>query len=211
MIKIPEDVAMLLVDIAKMNPNYEVYLGGGYLRDLYCGLIPKDVDVFFSPINNNYNLDYLSLKRLPLQPYPNTLKHIYTKSTTSRGWNKNMTDRKICRLVGLQSLLISPNQVQYITYSECFSQQEITLDFDMNICQITWHPLTNKFWWSDEFVEGHKRKYIECLHQYDSIRMWHRYERMESKFPDYLVIGKTDIDSDEKKPLPSQEDYQDSV
>lgn len=45
---------------------------------------------------------------------------------------------------------------------------------------------------------------IKCLHDYDPIRMWHKYTRMESKYPNYTVIGKTDIDDIHKIQLSNE-------
>lgn len=212
-IQLPQDVSKLVKDIANLNPDYDVYLGGGYLRDIYCEKPPKDIDIFFVPKIKVSELTkiFSELKINPLERYPESCKFIYRKSACAGGFSSDMILRGVSRLVGLKSNFISPNQVQIIVYDKILTQEELSNDFDMNICQITWNPLTDVYHYTDGFRSGHEDEIIECLHSYDSIRMWHRYERMESKFPFYEVIGKEDIAEEDKTSLPSQNDYQDSV
>jgi hypothetical protein len=213
-ITIPSNVIDLVTEIANMNEHYEVYLGGGYLRDLYCGVTPKDIDIFFSPKKYQPELavefDFLNI--IPLEKYPDTCKKLYRKSVNNSNFNQDMANRGIRSLVGLMALNdVLPNQIQIITYNQIMTHNEVTLDLDMNICQISWHPLTNTFDYSDSFLNGHSDRIIKCLHDYDPIRMWHRYSRMEEKYPNYTVEGKNDIDDIDKVQLSSGKNYKDSV
>ena len=68
--------------------------------------------------------------------------------------------------------------------------QEVAEDMDINLCQIVWSPVDESIYHTVAFCDGHENKYIQCLHDYDKIRTYDRYVRMESKFTDYTVLGK---------------------
>tara|TARA_R110000850_G_C9927482_1_gene461881 strand:+ start:655 stop:1302 length:648 start_codon:yes stop_codon:yes gene_type:complete len=162
--------------------KFTVYLGGGLLRDGYCGKTPKDVDIVFIPHLGNEGIE---VSYLPKKFYCNYNKRVSEMSNTS-----DMQARGVTQVVGLFNSRLSTPEVQFIVYEKHLTMEELAADFDINICQVVWSPLEDVFYATDAFIKGHKRKIIECLHDYDKVRTYDRYCRMEAKFSDYQVVGK---------------------
>lgn len=183
--KIPEDVVELLQEIQYNMPEFNVYLGGGFIRDLYCGLVPKDIDIFLVPLGG---LSWDGREYIPVNSMV-----IYRKNTDDIEIASDMKARGVQKLVGLWCKKLEIKDVQYIIYDKYLTQPELSDDFDFNVCQITYDPMLNWIDASDNFFLGHEEKELECLHTYCEERTLARYERMESKFPEYKVIGKPDV------------------
>jgi len=179
-IQIRTDVLKFIEDVAKKTIGYDVYLGGGYLRDLYCGLEPKDIDLFFIPNGNE--------KELPI------LSKTYINYSRSADEIPDMQERGVDKVVGLFAPKLSTCDVQFIVYKKVLSGLDLAKDMDMNINQVMYHVKSKKFFYSIDFLNGHHRMIIECLHQFDQTRMFKRYERMKGKFPSYDVIGQPVFD-----------------
>jgi len=84
--------------------------------------------------------------------------------------------------------LVDGTDVQFIIYNEARTQQFITRDMDMNICQITMSS-TGVLDKSHAYVEGFKNQRIECLHDYSVKRQRSRLQRMSDKYPDFTVVN----------------------
>lgn len=188
-IELPDDLLLFLDDVASMAKDFNVYLGGGYLRDLFCGLTPKDVDIFFVPKDHNY----LRFVYVPQHCYVN-----YRRDSGSM--SEDLQARGVFEVTGLMVKDLSTKDVQYIVYrdDDLGVIEDVAEDMDMNICQIMYDVKSGDCFATDAFIEGHRNQTIECLSDYDEVRMWHRYERMAAKFPDYTLVGQPEIDDEDK-------------
>lgn len=179
-IEIKKDVLDLLEQVQHSAPEFDVYLGGGYLRDNYVGgLEPKDVDIFLIPKSGTPT-------DVPLITCMN-MKVVFHKATDATG---DMASRGVAELFGLYHHTLSTTQVQFIVYNKFLHHSELMDDMDMGINQVMYSVSYDKTMASDAFILGHEFKHIKCLHNYDQRRMLSRYKRMEAKFPDYEVIGR---------------------
>ena len=185
-VKIEEDVKALLKDIqSRVEGQFNVYLGGGALRDSYCDKPIKDLDIFFIPCNSvSKEVGYI-----PAKWYVNYNKKLSDLTNTS-----DMASRGVCQVVGLFNGSMSTKEAQFIVYDKHLTIDELAEDFDMNICQIVWCARTGDICATEEFLEGHEEEYIECTQDYDISRTFDRYTRMEAKFPDYDVYDKPEFD-----------------
>ena len=180
---IAEDIKALLKGIQEeVKDKFTVYLGGGLVRDGYCGKTPKDTDIIFIPHLGNEGIE---VSYIPEKFYCNYNKRVSEMSNTS-----DMQARGVTQVVGLFNSKLSTPEVQFIVYSKHLTMEELAADFDMGLCQVVWSPLEDVFYATDRFIQDHKRKIIECLHDYDKVRTYDRYCRMEAKYTDYKVVGK---------------------
>ncbi len=178
------DVKNFILDIHdRVKNRFDVYIGGGYLRDLDNDLIPKDLDVFFIPkMEDSGEQGYI-----PSRCYVNYNKRVTDMTNTS-----DMEERGVSQVIGLFNGKLSTPEIQFIVYSSFLTQEELARDFDMNINQINWSPVQGLYL-TDEYTDAHTCEYIECLHKYDELRTFRRFERMEAKFPEYLLINKPSV------------------
>jgi hypothetical protein len=194
---IPQDVLDFLDVVVAKTKGYHVYLGGGFLRDLYFNQVvnaatgrisdmkkvPKDLDIFFVPTINDVP------RELP------TIVKSYINYDTLAEDIPDMEERGVAKVRGLFMSNLSTKDVQFIAYDKYFTTElELAADMDMNINQIMYNPHSKEFITTDEFVVGHNNKVIECLHQFDETRMYKRYQRMMAKFPDYTIETTLDMD-----------------
>lgn len=189
-LEIPIDILNLCERIEKATVGYDVYLAGGFLRDLeYGNNTPKDVDLFFVPWKG-YNLEHLPVWNDELE-----LGHpVYDYCSPTQ----DMKDRGVNRVVCFVSNKLSTPEVNYIVYDYGMSMEELACDFDMGINQIAYDIKNKTLYRSDKYTEHHEQKVIECLHKFSHERTWQRYQRMKAKFPDYRVIGEPDVTPVEK-------------
>jgi hypothetical protein len=186
--EIPKDILELCERIEKATVGYDVYLAGGFLRDLeYGNNTPKDVDLFFVP-NGVEGLKHSPVWEtwMPLPVYD------YCNPT------QDMKDRGVNRVVCFVNYQLSTPEVNYIVYDYGMSMEELARDFDMGINQIAYDIKNKTFYRSDKYVEHHEQQVIECLHKFSHERTWQRYQRMKAKFPDYQVIGEPTVSALEK-------------
>lgn len=198
-IEIQNKVAELLNEIKDNVKGYDVYLGGGYLRDQYCELNFKDLDIFLVPNGDKRDL-------IPYTPKGFSIS--YTKVCND---NEDMRERGVEALIGLyeRTTLASPLQVQYIIYENPMHIMELAEDMDMTINQIMWSPVlkenidSNMFecYCTDEFVDAHKYEWIEFAHEYDEVRMYCRQKRMKEKFPSYMLCDTIYLTNEQEKEL----------
>jgi hypothetical protein len=183
-INIPEDIKEFVKDISlRVSEEFDVYIGGGFLRDNCKALHPKDLDLFFIPkviAKTPAQVGYI-----PAKCYVN-----YNKNVANMSHTEDMDARGVSQVVGLFSPKLSTSEVQFIVYKKPMTMEDLAKDFDMNINQIVWCPTLGKVYASPSFTTGHDRRFILCMHEYNKVRMYDRYNRMELKFPDYEVIGK---------------------
>lgn len=161
--------------------GYDVYLGGGFLRDTLHRstgniITPKDVDIFFIPKDKGN-------KQLPLIPKG------YVNYDIDTGDMLHCRDN-VGRVVGWFVKDLEVVDVQFIVYKDTLTLQELVLDMDCNINQIMM-PVTGEkepsIYYSKAFKEGHEQHTIEMLHEFDTQRMYERLMRMKSKFPKYAL------------------------
>lgn len=194
-----EDVREFVRVVAEKSMGYDIYLGGGMLRDLYTGNIPKDVDIFAIP-----SLDFEGQRELYVPPrgYNNYIKHAWEIS--------DMQERGVAKVRGDWYSKMSTSDVQFIIYEKYMTQEKLTEDFDMNICQITMQGTSGSTYATNAFIKGHADMVIECLHDYDKLRTYKRYTRMEAKFYNYDVEGKPELDHHELVELADSVDHEGS-
>lgn len=179
-IEIPQDIKDFVKEIQEKSEGYHVYIAGGFCRDKYTGLTPKDLDIVMIPLSREN-----SYIHIPARCYIN-----YNKTTEDVGDSSDMKKRGVKQLIGMFNHSLSTKEVQLIVYDKYLPAHQVAEDMDMNIVQVIWDAKMDRVEATEAFVKGHEDKVIECLHEYDSVRMWHRFLRMESKFPSYKSINK---------------------
>lgn len=182
---VAQDVIDLLTDLRKrVGEDFNIYLSGGYCRDVLCGLTPKDVDVVLTPKKDRP----LEMYYIPSRYYVN-----YNTLAGDVTDKSDMIERGVYQVVGLFNSKLSTPEVQFIVYSKPMTQEEVAFDFDMGINQIVWDGISDVPTYTEAFLEGHKGKYIECMHDYCKVRTYRRFERMKDKFPEYEIINMPSI------------------
>lgn len=185
-VRVEWDVRQFLLKVVEACPDFDIYLGGGYLRDSYYSLKnntlfePKDIDIFFVPKDGIE-------KDVPVAAAEST----FVKYHKAAADISDMEERGVSSLTGLSVHYLSTKEVQFIVYKQFMTQEQLVLDMDMNVNQIMWKPSEHgsTVLASDYFVLGHAEKLIICHHKYDETRMYYRYERMKEIFPTYKVTG----------------------
>lgn len=181
-IKIPEDIISFVEDIQdRVGDKFTVYIGGGMNRDLFCGKTPKDVDIFFVPINGCEDEE---VSYIPAGCYVQ-----YNKRTSELNSTGDMKERGVNQVIGLSNKRLSTTSLQFIVYKSSMTMKELAEDFDITICRAVYCVSTKTYYETLEFYNAHDSKTIVCDKTYDSTRMYERYIRMISKFPDYKVFG----------------------
>ena len=209
---IPQDVLNFLDDVVTKTKGYHVYLGGGYLRDLYYNKIndfgdfryfqlgrgvddqpkvPKDLDLFFIPKNEGYPVE----RELPVLPKTYINYDIDAQDISNVREN-------VKHVRGLFMKTLSTRDIQFIVYDKSMSMKSLAEDMDTSINQAMYHPETQLSYMTDAFTNSHEDKTIEMLHEFETSRMISRLKRMEKKFPNYTLvhgIPKKDMDFYESK------------
>jgi hypothetical protein len=201
-IKIPEDIVKLLNEVKSNVRGYDVYLGGGLLRDQHCDLEFKDVDIFLVPNEDKRDL-------IPYTPRGFAIS--YTKNCEA---HEDMRERGVEALIGLYERKQDEYgeerslQVQYIIYEKYISIEDLASDMDMTLNQVMWEPVPQEedqlefeCHCTDDFLDAHKRGWIEFTHEYDEVRMYCRQKRMIEKFPSYTVLDEVELDQEQKQTL----------
>tara|TARA_Y100000588_G_scaffold31471_1_gene30798 strand:- start:16024 stop:16734 length:711 start_codon:yes stop_codon:yes gene_type:complete len=192
---IPQDVLNFLDDVVNKTKGYDVYLGGGYLRDLYYNNIndlnpewyypnshvqpntPKDLDIFFIPKDSGY---------------PNE-RELPVISKTYINYDIPAIDipdvrENVKHVRGLFMKTLSTRDIQFIVYDKSMSMKTLAEDMDTSINQAMYHPETQLGYMTDAFTNSHEDKTIELLHEFETSRMISRLKRMEKKFPNYTLV-----------------------
>lgn len=198
-INIEDWVRELLLEIKANMKGYDVYLAGGYLRDLYCNLDYKDIDIFLVPNG----------EKKGIKPYkPKGYFELYTKECD----NDDMSGRGVAGLIGFapkfnkdtneyNSTKQDITELQYIIYEDNVidNVEELCEDMDMTINKVMWLPdeISKTCVCTASFISDHKYQWIEFSHEYDSVRMYCRQKRMQEKFPEYGTIGNIYLTSDQ--------------
>lgn len=200
--EIEGDVKEFLEEIVADTKGYDVYLGGGYLRDKYVlmkteGNIfsPKDIDLFFVPKEGE------EIHILPIieKTYIN-----YDKRQDEVP--DDMKKRGIYRLRGMYApSLYTTKEVQFIVYDKPLTIEELAADMDCNVNQVMVCASTYEEYCTEAFLEGHEEKCIELLHTFDEDRMKERLIRMQKRLNSYelrthLLLEEEDYVEYEKKP-----------
>jgi hypothetical protein len=182
MVKIDGDILATIESIAENTIGYEVYLGGGILRDVYLGVKPKDIDLFFVPVENAPQ--YL------LHDTHRNLQFSYRMETNE---TQSLYQRGVEQLIGFKTPSLVVPELQFIVYGTTLTAEELTEDMDIGICQIMYHIFSGKFYVSENFKKDVAAKEIRCYHKYDKYRMIERFDRMQRKFPDFKCVGKPTV------------------
>lgn len=168
------------------STGYDIYIGGGYVRDLYFNIVnncddmdPKDIDLFFVPNGGD--------KKLP------TVVKSYVNYDKPSSDIPDMEERGVNSVRGLFVPWLDTKDVQFIEYKDEMTQEQLAADMDCNINQAMICIKSGFPFATDEFIEGHENKEIEMLHHFNFVRMGKRLARMSDKFPDYDVIGDWDL------------------
>ncbi|CAH9014205.1 conserved hypothetical protein [Vibrio phage 249E41-1] len=193
---IPQDVLNFLDDVASRTKGYDVYLGGGYLRDLYYNqlngfgdwrnyclgkgitnqpMAPKDLDIFFIPKVNE------SVQELPVLP------KTYINYDVAAVDIPNVREN-VKHVRGLFMKTLSTRDIQFIVYDKGMTMRKLAEDMDISINQVMYSPDTQFSYMTDAFTNSHEYKTIHMLHEFETSRMIARLKRMEKKFPDYALV-----------------------
>ncbi|CAH9014292.1 conserved hypothetical protein [Vibrio phage 277E43-1] len=204
---IPQDVLNFLDDVVSKTKGYDVYLGGGYLRDIYYNLlndvnpvlyypsshvqpkVPKDLDIFFIPRVNE------GVQELPVLP------KTYINYDIAAVDIPNVREN-VKHVRGLFMKTLSTRDIQFIVYDKGMTMRKLAEDMDISINQVMYSPDTQLSYMTDAFTNSHEYKTIHMLHEFETSRMIARLKRMEKKFPDYSLvhaISQEEIDFYESK------------
>lgn len=140
--KIPYEVKQLLREIEEKSEGYNVYLAGGYLRDLYHEVAsydwshnifdimftPKDIDVIFIPTFGAKEFSLPTIERSYVN-YDKPAKDI----------SEDMAARGVTQLRGLFVPKLTTSDVQFIVYGKHMTRQEVAADMDCGINQVVWN------------------------------------------------------------------------
>ena len=182
MLQIAEDVRAFISQVVEKSSGYDVYLGGGYLRDLYANKLngtsikSKDVDIFLVPCS-----EWAGGREIP------TIPKTYISYHTPSSKIPDMKQRGIDSVIGLYKRGLSTPDIQFIIYEKHITMDELAADMDCNINQIMYDPLSNSYSYTKDFEEGHSNKEISLHHNFNKVRQFLRLRRMKSKFPQYEV------------------------
>lgn len=202
-IVLEDDVQQFLETVSEITEGYDVYLGGGYLRDLYYNelqwgihkdiydmsgwdlfvepLTPKDIDLFFVPKEG------ATEKTIPVLP------KTYINYDKAASEIPDMQERGVARVRGMFVPALTTSDVQFIVYDKIMTHEELTGDMDVGICQVMYSLQDKTFYATEAFYDGHDNEEIEMLHTFDFVRMGKRLARMQDKFPDYSIVGDWDL------------------
>ena len=182
---IKEDVLEFLQKVAVKTEGYDVYLGGGYLRDNYFqkynhkGDIlthsPKDIDIFFIPNNETSSCE------LP------TVEKTYINYDIDARDIPNVRPN-VKHVRGLFEGNLSTRDIQFIVYDKPLTMRQLAEDMDCNLNQIMYNVKTRLGYHTDAFYKGFEDKEIKMLHEFEVERMFGRIQRMIKKFPSFRVV-----------------------
>lgn len=185
MLKIKHDVKDFLKDVKDRTIGYNVYLGGGYIRDVYYNEInqlngtidekkPKDIDIFFVPTNS---------ARAEIPTIPKT----YINYDIMAIDIPNVRDN-VHRVRGLFNSKLSTKDIQFIIYDKFMTIEQLANDMDTDINQAMYDISNDSYYFTESFVRSHRDKVVTMIHNYEEERMYSRIKRMQAKFPDYKVV-----------------------
>lgn len=191
---IPEDVKEFLQEVVKRTKGYDIYLGGGYLRDIWWNIQnvddllrahskwwghntdaknPKDLDIFFVPNGE--------IKELPT--IPKTYVNYDIMAIDIPNVRENVE-----RVRGLFNSALSTRDIQFIIYDKPMSMRMMAEDMDTSVNQAMYDPGTGCSYCTNAFYNSHENKTITMLHEFEEERMYSRLKRMQSKFPEYQLV-----------------------
>lgn len=192
---IPLDILQFLENVEDRTKGYDVYLGGGFLRDLYWNkltgfgdwrnyytgegidhqpMVPKDLDIFFIPKVNS------KIHELPVIPKTYINYDIPAEDIPNVREN-------VKHVRGLFMKTLSVRDIQFIVYDKAMSMQGLAEDMDCSINQCMYQPSTGFSYVTNAFTNSHEDKVIEMMHEFEGERMFNRLNRMQAKFPDYKL------------------------
>lgn len=206
---LPQEVKSFLEEITERTIGYDVYLGGGYLRDMWwnennvqglqnsngCwyGLTqcktPKDLDIFFIPQSG------VQTKELPV--LPKTYINYDIKAENIPNVRENVD-----RVRGMFVPKLTTKDVQFIIYDKPLTMKQLAEDMDIDINQAMYCTTTLFSYCTNNFYNAHEDKIFTIRHKFDTERMYDRLKRMQNKFPDYIMnhnISQEDWDAFEYK------------
>lgn len=158
------------------DDTVKLYVAGGYLRDTMNGLPPKDVDIMVVP-NKGESVDAWDMSGI----LGCTEFHVRKEWLEECQYMSDMQKRGV---VGLIMGEYNGVEVQFILYDDYMTQEQVTHDMDINICQITMDSDSNVVE-SDNFVAGFANNEITLHHEYSEKRKQSRIDRMVAKYPTF--------------------------
>lgn len=193
--EIPKDVLEFIEEVALKAKGYNVYLGGGFLRDVYWNRKqgyaqeygwrwekedheqskqPKALDLFFIP-------DGSMFQELPI--VPKTYINYDIPAIDIEHCRPNV---KHVRGLFYKKLWITKD-IQFIVYDKHLDIESLAEDMDTSVNQIMYDVSKKEFHMTEAFISSHENKVIEMLHEFEPERMYKRLVRMKKKFPDYTL------------------------
>lgn len=180
---IKKDVLDFIELVANKSRGYDIYLGGGYLRDTYYQTVknkdiittkPKDIDLFFIPKQNE------NVFELP------TIPHTYINYNIDARDIPNVREN-VKHVRGLFKSDLSTKDIQFIIYDKPMTMEFLAEDMDCNINQIMYSIKDQVGYATNNFYNGFEDDLILMLHTFDTERMFGRVQRMMKKFPTFTV------------------------
>lgn len=156
--------------------GFKLYVAGGYLRDNEHGVPPKDIDIMVIPLHHDDPWDF-SDKLQYIDDF-----NVSSEFVEQCTYMSDMVKRGVGGLI--MGLLGDGTELQFIIYDKFLNQEELTLDMDINICQITCDS-NGEVFKSDHYIDGFTNKHIDVLHDYSEKRKKSRVSRMIAKYPDF--------------------------
>ncbi len=202
MIILPEDIRVFVENIQeRVEKEFDVYIGGGYLRDKLNDKPVKDLDLFFVP---KEGFEGREVSYTPAKTYT-----MYNKRVNDLLSNSDMKERGVQQVIGLFCSSLSTVDVQFIVYQKNMTIEELAEDYDFNVNQVVWSPTNPVYnqglYFTKAYWDGHKDFTLECLKEYGEERMYVRWQRMKSKFPDYECIDEPSFENIDRDALDAKE------
>lgn len=157
--------------------DVKCYVAGGFLRDTMNNIKPKDVDIMVAPQNDIFDAFDLSLGLM------RTEFHVVKELLEECQYMPDMQTRGV---EGLITGEYNGVDVQFILYNKNLTQQQVTGDMDINLCQITMNS-AGDIYETDNFVRGFADSVISLHHTYSEKRVKQRFDRMLAKYPTFSI------------------------
>lgn len=180
--EVAREILDLLREIEDVS-EYRAFLCGGYLRDTFMGVRPKDLDIMLVPSSEDVDPES-EIDEVVWGVRPPLFKE--DKRLECIEYLSDMVKRGVCGLIMGESESCG-YETQFIIYDKVLTQKELAVDMDMNICQITCNS-SGGIYSTDAFTSGLENKQIQVLHDYSEKRRNQRIERMLAKYPDFTVL-----------------------
>lgn len=171
--KLPDEIYRYLKYLkGALGHSYDVYVAGGYLRDMLHGNgNPKDIDIVLIPKEEGHELIIQDSD------------WFVAITTLNCEYMEDMIERGACSLVmGFCPVMCKESQL--IVYGKHLTALELAADFDFSVNQVVMSP-EGVITCTELFTKDHKDKLLRQTKTYRAERMAERLERMKMRLPDY--------------------------